>query len=393
MALTLAVGPSNDSRAPPTKGGRVSITKGFSSAAAGADMKLARWVPSSRERLQEAEEKVFSYVKKRYTGHYIEVGNFGDAHSPCRMWTITMKPESEDSITQMPLVLIHGLGCGSALWVLNIEELSKNRVVHTVDLLGFGRSSRPSLGNDASHIEEQMVQSIEAWRSQMQLERFVLLGHSLGGFLSSSYALRYPHRVAHLVLDDPWGFPVYDPGRPRGKRMGHWMAPLQVYFNRFNVLSGLRASGLLGPFIMQAALSGAHSRFGHVVADPTAIPNYVYHCNVRRPTGEEAFRNLSIYFGWTKNPMVHRFLELDPKVPVTFIYGKTTFITRSPAEYIKKNRTNGYVDLQVFDDCGHNVHMDQPEKFNELVNKVCDLANSDSKLRSVLSDVDRPAEE
>ncbi|KAH6946532.1 hypothetical protein HPB50_013795 [Hyalomma asiaticum] len=126
--------------------------------------------------------------------------------------------------------------------------------------------------------------SIEAWRQQMQLERFVLVGHSLGGFLSASYALRYPQHVAHLVLDDPWGFPVFDPGRPRGKRMGPWLAPLQLYCNRFNVLSGLRASGLLGPFIMQAALSGAHSLFGRVVTDPTAIPNYVYHCNVRRPT-------------------------------------------------------------------------------------------------------------
>ncbi|XP_037558693.1 (Lyso)-N-acylphosphatidylethanolamine lipase isoform X6 [Dermacentor silvarum] len=356
-------------------------------------MKLARWCPSSREQLQEAEEKIFSYLNRKYTGRYVEVGRFGDAVSPCRLWTITMKPESEEAVTQMPLVLIHGLGCGSALWVLNIEELSKNRVVHTLDLLGFGRSSRPSLGNDATRIEEQMVQSIEAWRQEMQLERFVLAGHSLGGFLSASYALCYPHRVAHLVLEDPWGFPVFDPGRPRGKRMGPWLAPLQLYCNRFNVLSGLRASGLLGPFIMQAALSGAHSLFGRVVTDPTAIPNYVYHCNVRRPTGEEAFRNLSVYFGWTKNPMVLRFLDLDPEVPVTFVYGKTTFITRSPAEHIKKTRINGYVDVQVVDNCGHNVHMDQPEKFNELVNKVCDLANSDVKLGSGTFATDRPAEE
>lgn len=357
------------------------------------DMKLARWCPSSREQLQEAEEKIFSYLNRKYTGRYVEVGRFGDAVSSCRLWTITMKPESDEAVSQMPLVLIHGLGCGSALWVMNIGELSKNRVVHSLDLLGFGRSSRPSLGHDATSIEDQMVQSIEAWRQQMQLERFVLVGHSLGGFLSASYALRYSHRVAHLVLDDPWGFPVFDPGRSGGKRMGPWLAPLQLYCNRFNVLSGLRASGLLGPFIMQAALSGAHSLFGRVVTDPTAIPNYVYHCNVRRPTGEEAFRNLSVYFGWTKNPMVLRFLDLDPEVPVTFVYGKTTFITRSPAEHIKKTRINGYVDVQVFDNCGHNVHMDQPEKFNALVNKVCDLANSGVKLGSASYAADRPAEE
>lgn len=35
---------------------------------------------------------------------------------------------------------------------------------------------------------------------------------------------------------------------------------------------------------MQKALSGADAYFGHFVKDSTAIPNYVYHCNVRRPT-------------------------------------------------------------------------------------------------------------
>jgi pimeloyl-ACP methyl ester carboxylesterase len=44
------------------------------------------------------------------------------------------------------------------------------------------------------------VDSIEEWRKQMGLERFHLLGHSLGGFLVGCYALRYPHCVDHLVL-------------------------------------------------------------------------------------------------------------------------------------------------------------------------------------------------
>ncbi|KAL1476252.1 hypothetical protein MTO96_036645, partial [Rhipicephalus appendiculatus] len=47
----------------------------------------------------------------------------------------------------------------------------------------------------------------------------------------------------------------------------------------------------------------------------------------------------------------------------------------------------------VLDNCGHNVHMDQPEKFNELINKVCDLANSGVKLGSASFAADRPAEE
>ena len=39
-----------------------------------------------------------------------------------------------------------------------------------------------------------------------QVKEFVLLGHSLGGYLATAYTIRYPQRVSHLVLVDPWGF-------------------------------------------------------------------------------------------------------------------------------------------------------------------------------------------
>ena len=41
----------------------------------------------------------------------------------------------------------------------------------------------------------------------VQVKEFVLLGHSLGGYLATAYTIRYPQRVSHLVLVDPWGFP------------------------------------------------------------------------------------------------------------------------------------------------------------------------------------------
>ncbi|ODM87904.1 Abhydrolase domain-containing protein 4 [Orchesella cincta] len=34
----------------------------------------------------------------------------------------------------------------------------------------------------------------------------IMLGHSMGAFLVFSYALKYPHRVAHMIFADPWGF-------------------------------------------------------------------------------------------------------------------------------------------------------------------------------------------
>lgn len=90
--------------------------------------------------------------------------------------------------------MVHGFGGGVGLWVRNLDALSRTCTVYAFDLLGFGRSSRPAFPNDATLSEEQFVNSIEQWRQSLGLERMILLGHSLGGYLATSYSIQYPER-------------------------------------------------------------------------------------------------------------------------------------------------------------------------------------------------------
>lgn len=53
--------------------------------------------------------------------------------------------------------------------------------------------------------------SLDKWRAEEGIECMVLMGHSLGGYLSAVYALRHPERVQHLVLVCPAGV-VSGPG-------------------------------------------------------------------------------------------------------------------------------------------------------------------------------------
>lgn len=115
-----------------------------------------------------------------------------------RTWTLKLTNKTSckptDQAAKTPLVMVHGFGGGIGLWIRNLDALSQSRPVYAFDLLGFGRSSRPSFPSDASLAEEQFISSIEQWRQSLGLERMILLGHSLGGYLATSYTIQYPER-------------------------------------------------------------------------------------------------------------------------------------------------------------------------------------------------------
>lgn len=49
------------------------------------------------------------------------------------------------------------------------------------------------------------MDALQQWREHMGLSRMVLVGHSLGGYIAATYALRHPEHVQHLVLVCPAG--------------------------------------------------------------------------------------------------------------------------------------------------------------------------------------------
>ena len=126
----------------------------------------------------------------------------------CHIRTIIVEPQVLSCTSNIPVVLVHGFLGGIGMFIKNINALSKSRRVFAFDLMGFGRSSRVPVQGSAMEVEEAYVTSIEKWRQKVGINNFVLVGHSLGGFMSSAYALRHPNHVKHLILVDPWGYGV-----------------------------------------------------------------------------------------------------------------------------------------------------------------------------------------
>lgn len=105
--------------------------------------------------------------------------------------------------TGRPALLVHGLAASLHDWEALLPELVEaGYAAHAMDLLGHGDSYKPPHLHDY-HVNaafDHMCGWIEALGLR---EPAVLVGHSLGGYLSLQYALRFPERVRALVLVNP----------------------------------------------------------------------------------------------------------------------------------------------------------------------------------------------
>jgi len=260
------------------------------------------------------------------------------------------------------------MGSGVGLWALNLESLAKSRPVYAFDLLGFGRSSRPAMPKDPLLAEAEFVESIESWRKEMNLDKFIILGHSLGGFLVTSYALRYPEHIQHLVLVDPWGF--QETKADPHSRPPLWVRAVGNVVSLFNPLSGVRAAGPWGPNLVRWFRPDMERRFTHLFTDDT-VCQYIYHCNAQNPSGEVAFKHLTEKFGWAKHPMINRVTDLPVSLPISVIYGARSWVDYGIGYEIQYLRNESYVDVQVFKGAGHHVYADRSTEFNAYINKLC----------------------
>lgn len=101
--------------------------------------------------------------------------------------------------TRPTFVLIHGLLISSRYMIPTAERLGVNYPVLVPDLPGFGKSSDPRHVMTLAELADALVQ----WMDQLNLERPIFLGNSLGCQVLTDLALRYPARVDRLILTGP----------------------------------------------------------------------------------------------------------------------------------------------------------------------------------------------
>lgn len=64
-------------------------------------------------------------------------------------------------------------------------------------------------------------------------------------------------------------------------------------------------------------------------------------------SGETAFRNMTIPYGWAKRPMLHRIDQLQPEIPITIIYGSRSSVDSNSGSTIRALRPYSHVEIIV----------------------------------------------
>ncbi|MGI8926829.1 MAG: alpha/beta fold hydrolase, partial [Tepidiformaceae bacterium] len=97
------------------------------------------------------------------------------------------------------ILMLHGFGVSGHMFDEFAARVQERYRLIALDQRGHGDSDWSPEGD---YSRDAFVADFEGFREALGIDRFVLVGHSMGGLNAVAYAVRYPHRVSALVLVD-----------------------------------------------------------------------------------------------------------------------------------------------------------------------------------------------
>lgn len=105
----------------------------------------------------------------------------------------------------LPIILLHGSAADLHTWQPWVDDLSEDYRVIRYDQIGHGLTG-PAVGG--TYTLSDFTRGVEQVADRLGLDRFVLGGNSMGGWITAGYAIENPERLAGIVLVDASGSPV-----------------------------------------------------------------------------------------------------------------------------------------------------------------------------------------
>lgn len=274
-----------------------------------------------------------------------------------RMAYMDVEPKGEAN--GRTALLLHGRNFPSSYWQGVIEALTgAGYCVVAPDQIGFNKSSKPSFD---LHFDD-LARNTEALLDEIKIDKISIIGHSTGGMLSVRFARTYPERVERIVLTAPIGLEDY-----------------RFYVPPVPIEQLMELEDKVTPASYRQQLLTVYS----LSLPPEALDPYV-EARTRIKGSAEYLRWLRTFANtfqmiW-REPVVHEIPLLTQ--PVLFVMGENDHLAPgrnfAPEAVRAQMGQNAHLAQQlagtmkdgrveVLEGIGHLVHLESPERFNDLV--------------------------
>ena len=232
-----------------------------------------------------------------------------------------------------PLVLVHGFLCSSKMWELQINFFKNYFRVITPDLPGFGKSNKVAPHNRIESIANLILESLE----RKKIDKFYLLGHSMGGMIVQEMAKISGNKIIKLIC--------YSTG-PRGEMPGRFETVDQSRDN-------LKKNGLeitANTIVKTWFVKGEKAKYFDICIEAG-----------KQPSIETVDNALIAFKNWNGVETLKNI-----KNDTLIVWGdKDKSYNLDQVQTLNKNIPNS--SLIVFEGCAHNVHLEKPEDFNRTI--------------------------
>ena len=238
-----------------------------------------------------------------------------------------------DTGTGFPLVLLHGFLGSSKMWEPQINFFKNHFRVITPDLPGFGKSNKAKPHNNIQSIANLLLDCLE----EKKIDKFYLLGHSMGGMIVQEMAKKRGDKISKLVCystgprgEMPGRFETVDQSRENLKKNG-------LEITAKNIAKTWFVKGEEAEYFDICIESGKQLSIETVDNALVAFKNW---------DGVETLKNI--------------------KNETLIVWGnKDKSYNHDQVQTLNKNIPNS--SLFIFEGCAHNVHLERPEEFNRTI--------------------------
>tara|TARA_R110001599_G_scaffold90484_1_gene238477 strand:- start:8282 stop:9292 length:1011 start_codon:yes stop_codon:yes gene_type:complete len=163
------------------------------------------WVlPAFAQKQESSSAPVYDAVLSSYEYDFdVNFLAIRSQQQSLKMAYIYLKGDADKPV----VTLLHGKNFNADYWTDTALFLQKKGYgVVIPDQLGFGKSSKPS---DYQYSFAVMAQQTKSLLASLEIEKTIVIGHSMGGMLASRFALMYPQTTHQLILLNPIGLENY----------------------------------------------------------------------------------------------------------------------------------------------------------------------------------------